>query len=176
MPVNNETPYPKASFKGELLRRVAQRIPEFDTAACEVVSHIQSIARSLSARMNAELAAYGLSEGKFYVLAYLHSEELQDHGCPSATDIADNLGVTRGTITGLLDGLERDGFLEREHDKTDRRALHIRMTEKARTVLDSFFRGGTAMMSEAIPLELCDKRQLTEWLSQIERALALPDT
>lgn len=46
---------------------------------------------------------------------------------PSA--MADRAGVTRGTITGLLDGLERDGFVRRAPDPEDRRALLVHLTE-----------------------------------------------
>ena len=57
---------------------------------------------------------------------------------PSPSEIAEHIGVTRATITGLLDGLERDGFLERRQDSRDRRALTIHLTGKTHRFLDEY--------------------------------------
>lgn len=173
--MKNEFGCPKAPLKGELLRRVTQRYPEMDTGAIEIVSHIQSIARALTARLNNDLADYGLGEGKFYVLVALFSEELMGHDDPSPSDIADSIGVTRGTITGLLDGLERDEYLERRQDNQDRRALTIRLTEKGRQFMDNFMVSGACSMGKKIPLNAEERRTLMELLSKVLNALGAPD-
>lgn len=43
-------------------------------------------------------------------------------------DLSTLLGVTSGTMTALLDRVEKAGFLKREHDPEDRRALLIHLT------------------------------------------------
>jgi len=70
------------------------------------------------------LEPHGLSEARFVVLVTL--ERSPDGLAPSV--LADRAGVTRGTITGLLDGLERDGFVQRTPDPQDRRALLVCLT------------------------------------------------
>ena len=52
------------------------------------------------------------------------------------SQLAQSLGVTRATITKLVDSLERSGLVERHLDKTDRRAWLISLTEKARALLE----------------------------------------
>ena len=137
-PMKNEIPFPKLPPKAEVLRKIAQRYPEVEVDAMEVIISIQRVSTAVQCDTSQGLEAYGLSEGKFYVLCSLFSEEIMGHPEPSPSEIAEQIGVTRATITGLLDGLERDGFLERRHDIRDRRALTIHMTEKTRRFLDEF--------------------------------------
>ncbi|MEM9005151.1 MAG: MarR family transcriptional regulator [Cyanobacteria bacterium P01_F01_bin.86] len=44
--------------------------------------------------------------------------------------------VTRATITGLLDRLEREGLVERKAHASDRRMLAIRLTEQGKTLVE----------------------------------------
>lgn len=45
-------------------------------------------------------------------------------------ELADRLLVTGGNITGIIDRLERDGYVHRERDKNDRRVVRALLTEK----------------------------------------------
>ena len=47
---------------------------------------------------------------------------------PSAYQETKRAGVTRATITGLLDGLERDALVVRAASAHDRRRLTVRLT------------------------------------------------
>lgn len=128
----------KAADKGELFRRLAQRYPALAVDGLELTATFSAVGKAVDDVMEQDLRDFGLSEGRFYVLSYLFSEELLGRPAPAPSDIADNLGVTRATITGLLDGLEREGYLERFHDSRDRRALSIGLNEKARDFMDNF--------------------------------------
>lgn len=56
--------------------------------------------------------------------------------CPQrAGEIAAKLGVTRPTITSLVDGLERDGLLRRVRVEHDRRGIQLETTEAGREAL-----------------------------------------
>ena len=136
--MNKEVSFPKYYPKGDVLRKVAERYPEIDAEATEIMLSIKRLSSGDECSTQEALEPYGLSEGRFYVLAFLFSEEIFGHKAPSPSEIAENLGVTRATITGLLDGLERDDFLERRHDSTDRRALTIHLSSKSRRFLDHF--------------------------------------
>lgn len=169
--MKNETPYCKPPLRSEFFQAMSRRFPMIDMTTIGVISQVQSLARTLSAGLNSDLACHGLTEGKFYVLVYLFSEELTAQEDPSPSDIAENLGVTRGTITGLLDGLEREGYVERCHDSRDRRALTIKMTDKTRQFLDGFLHTSVLALSHSVPLDEAEKCTLTEWLSRIENAM-----
>ncbi|MBO9601154.1 MAG: MarR family transcriptional regulator [Novosphingobium sp.] len=55
---------------------------------------------------------------------------LQKRGPLRGTDIAEFFSQSPRTVTEAIDGLERDGLVERTPDPNDRRAKLIRITEK----------------------------------------------
>jgi DNA-binding MarR family transcriptional regulator len=169
--INSNSPSKKTPIKGELLCKLFDRYPSIDVSTVQLVSLIQAIGRNLSMFLNCDLSDHGLTEGKFYVLAYLFSEELLGHEAPSPSQIADHVGVTRGTVTGLLDGLEREGFITRFHDPRDRRGLTIQINGVARDFLDSYLPTITGGLSKFIPLSAEEKSLLLELLEKIDRSL-----
>lgn len=52
---------------------------------------------------------------------------LREENC-TATELATQLRMPKATITGLLDGLERDGVIERKPCPEDGRAMSLRLT------------------------------------------------
>ena len=176
-----ETPLIKFPMKGEILRKVTQRFPDIDADAVEALTTLQSVAKALSVIMNEPLAEIGLSEGRCFLLFYLWSEDIMGNGHPSPSDIAEHLGVTRATITGLLDGLERDGFVERHQDSQDRRALTICMTGKAVEFMNVYAPAqGVVIRKLFAPLSANEKRVLIDLLNKInlqsQAALPAPET
>ncbi|MNZ93371.1 Transcriptional repressor MprA [compost metagenome] len=87
-----------------------------------------SLAASIDRDCARQLAVHGLSEGRFVLLFLL--DAAGDGLAPSR--LAEQAGVTRATVTGLLDGLERDALIERQAQAGDRRALRIRLTDQGR--------------------------------------------
>lgn len=81
------------------------------------------------------LAPHGLSEGRFVVLFLLHGAG----GMLPPHELAERAGVTRATISGLLDGLQRDGLLQRHSDAEDGRRLQIVLTARGRRLADELF-------------------------------------
>src|SRR5512146_2409634 len=60
---------------------------------------------------------------------------LRDHGRMSPSELGERLIVTRATVTGLLDSLERRGFVRRLAHPTDRRSLQVEITDEGLRVL-----------------------------------------
>jgi DNA-binding MarR family transcriptional regulator len=60
---------------------------------------------------------------------------LRDHGPMSPSELGERLIVTRATVTGLLDSLERRGFVRRTAHPTDRRSLQVEITDDGLRVL-----------------------------------------
>ncbi|MTH46057.1 MarR family winged helix-turn-helix transcriptional regulator [Intestinirhabdus alba] len=94
-----------------------------------------SLAAAIDRDCAALLAPHGLSEGRFVILFLL--DAAADGLAPNA--LAERAGVTRATVTGLLDGLGREGLIERHLNASDRRALCIRLTEKGKQVARTVF-------------------------------------
>jgi DNA-binding MarR family transcriptional regulator len=53
--------------------------------------------------------------------------------------LAERAGVTRATISGLLDGLQRDGLLQRRNDAEDGRRLQIVLTARGKHLAGDLF-------------------------------------
>ena len=51
---------------------------------------------------------------------------LRRFGPMTAGELAEQTGLTTGAVTGLVDRLEREGFVKREHDRRDRRRVIIK--------------------------------------------------
>ncbi|WP_091338370.1 MarR family winged helix-turn-helix transcriptional regulator [Micromonospora rhizosphaerae] len=47
-------------------------------------------------------------------------------------DVAERCFVRPATLTGIVDTLERDGFVERRRDAADRRTVRVALTDKGR--------------------------------------------
>ncbi len=71
----------------------------------------------------------GLTQPQYEVLSQISDEE----GIP-LTRIGENMNVTGGNITGIVDRLERDGLVKRKRDKEDRRIIRAFFTSKGRNL------------------------------------------
>ncbi len=97
---------------------------------------VLSLAGRIDRDCAAQLAPFGLSEGRFVVLFLLGASA---EGLAPAV-LAERAGVTRATMTGLIDSLEKDLLVERHADPVDRRALRIRLTPKGKRLAQKVFK------------------------------------
>lgn len=93
----------------------------------------------------------GLTQPQYEVLSQISDEE----GIP-LTRIGENMNVTGGNITGIVDRLERDGLVKRKRDKEDRRIIRAFFTAKGRKLYqkampsyDRFLRNAFGDVSDA---------------------------
>ncbi|SEI42228.1 DNA-binding transcriptional regulator, MarR family [Achromobacter sp. NFACC18-2] len=129
------------AFKLELeqkyraLIQEAQRRNTPDVEGIFLCFQTLSLAAKIDRDCAALLAPHGLSEGRFVLLFLL--DAAPDGLAPNA--LAERAGITRATVTGLLDGLEREALIERHADANDRRALCIRLTRKGKRIAKQVF-------------------------------------
>ena len=103
-----------------------------------------------------------------------------DLGLPSGprtpAELADAAGVTRATMTGLVDTLERDGLVRRVPDKEDHRMMSVVLTPKARQFLAGMLPGHFQLMAALTStLSESERQTLVALLNKIiERAVAMP--
>lgn len=99
---------------------------DFDESiGCWVVMTAQALRRALAA----ELAQEGITLRQWEVLAWISLE-----GELSQSELAERLGIEAPTLVGVLDRMERDGWLERYSCCVDRRKKRIRATDKAESL------------------------------------------
>lgn len=112
------------------------------------------------------LAPKQLSEAKFVLLFLLQS---QPDGL-SPHELAARAGVTRATITGLVDGLERDGFVTRQGGQADRRRIGVTLTAKGRGMAGRLFKEHAMWISSLFDgLSAVEQKQLSGLLTKVWR-------
>ena len=119
--------------KYETIRATAARYPEIDPASSAAFVLLLRVASDLLATAEDYLARHGLSQGRFTVLMLLYrASDVPQNPC----ELARKAGVTRATMTGLLDGLEREGLLGRKMVPDDRRMLEVELSTKGKKFLN----------------------------------------
>src|SRR3954454_23747593 len=82
---------------------------------------LQVLTRYLERRREAVLAEYGLQLWEFKTLHMLRRGGTPYRATPG--ELARQLGMSAAALTNRLDALERRGFIERSHDRDDRRKV-----------------------------------------------------
>lgn len=121
--------------KHRALLEEAQRRGHANIAQLRLCFQLLSLSSSIDRDCAARLAPHGLSEGRFIVLFLLHGAG----GTLPPHDLAERAGVTRATISGLLDGLQREGLLQRRPDAEDGRRLQIVLTAPGKRLAEALF-------------------------------------
>ena len=95
-----------------------------DVIACELSFIMPRIARILTSSF-----AYSVDLPPAQIFALL---ELQER-CPCRISyLSAALHASAPTVTGILDRMEKAGYVRREHDMNDRRAVNVKLTAAGR--------------------------------------------
>lgn len=74
---------------------------------------------------------------------------LERKGPITATQLGDETGLTSGSVTALVDRLEKAGYVSRVRDEGDRRRVFVELTDAATEAIDAIWgplgRDGTAL-------------------------------
>lgn len=150
----------------QTLLKFADRYPELDIAAVETCLTFLNATAEVQNALEAHFARQGLSMGKFTLLMQLL--QAGEFGL-SPSEAADRTGVSRATITGLLDGLEREDWVARHSDTRDRRMLRVQLTENGKqkllAMLPDHFCRTTNLMAN---LSASEKKTFTKLLKKLQ--------
>lgn len=154
----------------ECFRRLLARYPEMDCEGVRVLMKLVRTASDVSECFERFLTKYGLSSGRFAILMYLN----RNPETPvNQTHLAEAYGVTKATVTGLIDGLERDTMVERLPDLNDRRATLVRLAPAGREFLEAFlpdhFRGVAKVTAG---LDAAERARLMELIDRLHSGIA----
>lgn len=151
--------------KYEAIRARAARYPEVEAGAIEAFLLLMRVGSDVLYAFEKYLASHGMSRGTFSVLMVLNRDP--ERGL-NPSDLASKCGVTRATMTGLLDGLERKGLLRRESEQADRRTILIRLAPKAGELLEGmlhdYYRRVALLMGG---LSLDDQQAMSDMLMKV---------
>ncbi|MFY9781864.1 MAG: MarR family transcriptional regulator [Candidatus Baltobacteraceae bacterium] len=143
-----------------------KRFADFDAPALRALLALRTTAQRVENAVGSWFLDAGLTPQKFGVLIVLHAE-----GRPiSLSDLRRYLGTTQANVTGLVAGLERDGYIERKASTEDRRVSYVSLSRAGKRIIGSmlpayFSRNKAAMRA----LTQSEKRTLVELLAKISR-------
>ncbi len=154
----------------ECLLDAAKAFPDLDPSACESFLHLLRTGDDAFNLVNDHLFTHQISQGRFSVLMQLLRQE---EGCADPThspaELAERIGVTRATMTGLVDTLERDGLVRREPVEDDRRMMLVRVTEKGRTLMSEILPGHFQRIAKLMSaLSEAERKTLVKLLTKIQ--------
>jgi DNA-binding MarR family transcriptional regulator len=98
---------------------------EVEQNADRLADFIMFAQRSFLLDLSKELNKGNISYAQFFLLGYLANEDFL-----TMTDISKKMGHSTAAATGLVDRLEKLGYVQRLHAADDRRKVMVQITRK----------------------------------------------
>lgn len=154
----------------DCLLAAAKMFPDLDPSASEAFLHLLQTGDEAFRVVDSHLAQHNISQGRFMVLMLLLNKSANCAQPRTPAELADLSHVTRATMTGLVDTLERDGLVTRQADRDDRRMLSVELTAKGHALMNQIlphhFQRMAALMQ---PLSEAERKTLVELLTKIRQ-------
>ena len=143
-----------------------ERYPNTSARATECAMNLIFTADLLVKRISGLLQPFDLSPASGLVLSILADSEspLSPH------KIADRLIISRATVTGLIDSLERRGYVRRLPHQSDRRMLLIELTDTGRHVAHAF--RPIVHQHQKVWLEALNEKEQQQLIDSLQRVQA----
>ena len=154
----------------ECLLEAATAFPDLDPSAVEAFLHLLRAGDEAFRFANSWIERNGLSAGRFMILMQLLDKSTNQPVDRTPKELAEQCGIRPATVTGLIDTLSRSGLVTVAPSVEDRRRKVVRLTGKARGLLDrvlpTHFRRLAELMS---PLSENDRKSLVRILNKMMR-------
>ena len=112
-------------------RSTEQRFaPDLQAAAQELADIVMQMQRRFLLKLSEQLGHGSVSFPQYFLLGYLDSQEVI-----TMSGIASKMGHTTAAATGLVDRLEKLGYVQRSHALDDRRKVMVRITKKGSSLV-----------------------------------------
>lgn len=116
--------------------------PDFESS---IGYWIITVARDYERAFNAALVPRGITWRQAQVLGWLAIENDL-----TQTELAEKMGIEAPTLVGILDRMERDGWISRNDCPTDRRKKIVRARDQAEPVWEEVMACAQQMRSRAL--------------------------
>ena len=104
-----------------------------DPRAMRLMDQLRRVSHQMYRLGEASLNDAGFSSAQYRVLmSLLFDEWLGNHDGMNPSEISEQQGTGRNTVSALIRSLEEDGLIERRLDQSDRRRFNIGLTEDGR--------------------------------------------
>jgi DNA-binding MarR family transcriptional regulator len=134
---------------------VMEMFPMLDPEVEAAVDRMTKLVKHLDRTTERTVGRFGLNAGEFRVLLHLRQAPDQRQ---SAGELVRRLRISSGAMTNRLDGLERQGFIDRERDPADRRSVLVTLTTP-----------GADVLSRAVDAQAEEEKQMLAALSPADQ-------
>jgi DNA-binding MarR family transcriptional regulator len=141
-----------------LLESWAEALPGLDIEPVAVITRLARIRRHLDRELESVFERFGLGPSTFEALVTLR--RIAGDAGVSQKRLADQVGVTPGTISVRIDHLVAEGLAERRPDPESKRSSLVALTDQGRDLFD-----------RVAPVHLENERRLLAALSEEDREL-----
>lgn len=158
---------PVSSSKKKSLNNASESAPQVscEDLMCALMSTAKMIHRFGEAKISKHKHLSKLSGPRIGVIFAVH-----EAGTIRMGDLAAKMLVAPRTATDLVDGLERDGYLQRLPDPADRRAMLLELTPKASADFGNIAALRKAFTEEVFGhLSADDRYQLVQLLNKVKQ-------
>jgi DNA-binding MarR family transcriptional regulator len=124
------------------------------------------------ARLRGTLAGFDVTLPTFDILVQINRPPLG----PTMGELSKRLMVSKGSVTDLIERLEKRDFVVRQQDRHDGRVQHVYLTAKAARLLDRVIPAHDAQIEQAMAgLGRDDLEALHGALGELKAGLRLPE-
>jgi len=131
------------------VKKLKSEFPEIDTRFLGTLVRVVHFQHAVPALFDQYFAKMGLSKARFMVLVQLFVRG--GEGGLGISDLIRLYSVSSATMTGVVDTLEKEGFVARSHSQSDRRKINLNLTARGREFMTCF-----------IPIHYANMKRLME--------------
>ncbi len=122
---------------------------------------------ALFARIEKNIQHFGLSTSEFGVLELLYHK-----GDQAVQAVAEKILVTSGTVTYVIDKLQKKGLVLRRQCETDRRVFYVTLTDAGHKLIADLFPQHEQFLDDLFQsVTADDKQRLIRQLVQVKTAI-----
>jgi DNA-binding MarR family transcriptional regulator len=143
-----------------------EEFPGASRLSAQVFRELEVVGGLAEALIASVARRHGLSHAALNALAVI-----EGNGAPmTAGEVGGRMHITSGTMTSVLDTLERNGYIERLPDAGDRRRVLVEITPEAQAVLDRLL--PEVVQTTTVVLGGLGEKELNEFLETLARIRA----
>jgi DNA-binding MarR family transcriptional regulator len=120
----------------------------------EIEQRLRQIAGVVRRKGRAMLEEYGITPPQFDALVILNWD-----GELTIGDLSNRLYLAYSTTTDLVDRLERQGFVVRQRDESDRRVVRVKVLEKGSSLIEKVVDARRAYLGSILESVGLDERK-----------------
>lgn len=140
-----------------------EEFPGASWLSARVIRELEVVGGLAEAMIASVARRHGLSHAALNALAVI-----EGNGAPmTAGEVGGYMHITSGTMTSVLDTLERNGYIERLPDPGDRRRVLVEITPEAQAVLDRVL--PEVVQTTTVVLAGLGEKELNQFLETLAR-------